>query len=210
MEVTELQIEGALVFKPDVHNDELGSSLESFRAEVYEEATGRILHLARTSISVSVAGTIRGVHYTQFPLSQAKYVTCVRGEILDVVVDTRVGSPTYGQWEAVSLDDRGHKAIYLSEGLGHAFMALEDDTVVSCLCSTPYSPEREHAVNPLDEELGIDWPSTDLDGRRLEPLLTPQDAQAPGLETARQAGLLPTMEEVQTRLEALRRGGDRQ
>jgi dTDP-4-dehydrorhamnose 3,5-epimerase len=204
MEVTALRIEGSYVFTPVIHADDRGAFLESFREEVFEQATGHAFHLAQANTSISAAGTIRGIHFAQVPPSQAKYVTCVRGEILDVVVDIRVGSPTYGQWETVSLDDRARKAVYLSEGLGHAFMALEDDTVVSYLCSASYNPEREHGINPLDEELAIDWPTTDLDGRRLEHRLSPKDEQAPSLEYVRGAGLLPTMDDTRAWLEQLR------
>jgi dTDP-4-dehydrorhamnose 3,5-epimerase len=204
VDVVELEIQGAFVLTPVIHSDDRGSFLEWFRADVLEKALAHPFHVAQANASVSAAGTIRGIHFAQFPPSQAKYVTCTRGEVFDVVVDIRVGSPTYGQWEALSLDDRARKAVYLSEGLGHAFMALEDDSVVTYLCSAPYAPDREHAINPMDETVAIDWPETDLEGRRLEPLLSPKDAQAPGLEYARQTGLLPTMQEARTWLATLR------
>jgi dTDP-4-dehydrorhamnose 3,5-epimerase len=114
-----------------------------------------------------------------------------------VVVDIRVGSPTYGQWEAVELDDVSRKAVYLSEGLGHAFMALEDDTVVAYLCSAPYAPGREHGVHPLDPAIGIAWPTTARDGTPITPQLSPKDAAAPTLAEAEQQGLLPTLAEVE-------------
>jgi dTDP-4-dehydrorhamnose 3,5-epimerase len=120
------------------------------------------------------------------PPGQAKYVTCVRGAVLDVVVDIRVGSPAFGRWEAVRLDGDTRHAVFLAEGLGHAFMALTDDATVVYLCSTGYAPGREHGVNPLDPELGIAWP----DG--IPPVLSPKDAEAPSLAEAEQAGLLPT------------------
>jgi dTDP-4-dehydrorhamnose 3,5-epimerase len=204
VDVAELEIQGAFVVTPVIHSDERGSFLEWFRSDVLEKTLGHPFRLAQANVSVSAAGTIRGIHFAQFPRSQAKYVTCTRGEIFDVVVDTRVGSPTYGQWEAVSLDDRARKAVYLSEGLGHAFMALEDDSVVTYLCSAPYAPDREHGIGPMDESLAIDWPETDLDGRRLEPLLSRKDAQAPSLEYARQTSLLPTMQEARTWIASLR------
>ena len=89
------------------------------------------------------------------PPSQAKYVTAVAGSLLDFIVDIRVGSPTFGQWDAVLLDTVDRRAVYLSEGLGHAFCALEDDTTVIYLCSAAYSPSREHGIHPLDPELGL-------------------------------------------------------
>jgi dTDP-4-dehydrorhamnose 3,5-epimerase len=121
---------------------------------------------------------------------------CVRGAIVDVVVDIRVGSPTFGQWEAVPLDDVGRHAVYLSEGLGHAFMALKEDTTVVYLCSTPYAPTREHGIHPLDPAIGIVWPEADRAGRPVTPVLSDKDAAAPSLEEAAAAGLLPTLDVV--------------
>src|SRR5690606_27265864 len=102
-----------------------------------------------------------------------------------VVVDIRVGSPTYKQWEAVRLDEDNPRALYISEGLGHAFMALTDDAAFVYLCSEGYAPQREHGVHPLDREIGIEWPD-------LEPVLSEKDAAAPTLAEAGRNGLLPT------------------
>src|SRR5690606_33505171 len=126
------------------------------------------------------------------------------GAVLDVVVDIRVGSPTFGQWDSVLLDDVDRRAIYVSEGLGHAFCSLEDDSTVIYLCSATYAPGREHGIDPLDPAIGIEWPTTDRQGRPLEPLLSDKDRDAPGLEEARASGLLPTWEAVQAHLDDLR------
>lgn len=195
MDVRELRIEGAWEVTPRIHQDSRGSVLEWFRADRFEVATGHALDLRQANCSVSAAGTLRGIHFAELPPSQAKYVTCLAGAALDVVVDIRVGSRTYGQWEAVGLDDLTRKAVYLSEGLGHAFLALEDDTVVAYLCSSPYAPEREHAIHPLDPELGIEWPQTNRAGEALEPLLSGKDAAAPSLAEVAEAGLLPAYED---------------
>ena len=101
---------------------------------------------------------MRGIHFADVPPGQAKYVTCVRGAVLDVVVDVRVGSPTFGRWDAVRLDDRERRALYIAEGLGHAFCALEADSTVVYLCNDVYRPGSEHGVHPLDPALGIAWP----------------------------------------------------
>ena len=98
---------------------------------------------------------IRGIHYADVPPGQAKYVTCVAGAILDVVVDLRAGSPTFGTWETVRLDDKDRRALFLAEGLGHGFQALSDSATVLYLCSTPYAAGREHGVNPMDPAIGI-------------------------------------------------------
>ena len=156
--VRALSVPGALEVTPVQHGDDRGVFLEWFREDAFVEATGHALHLAQANCSVSQAGILRGIHFAELPPSQAKYVTCVHGAVLDVVVDIRVGSPTFGQWDSVLLDDVDRRAVYLSEGLGHAFMALEDDTVVNYLCSAPYAPGREHGIHPLDPEIGIAWP----------------------------------------------------
>lgn len=184
-----LGIEGAWVLEPKVFPDDRGSFHEWFRGAEFREATGQDLNLAQANCSVSKRGTLRGIHFADVPPSQAKYVTCVRGAVIDVIVDIRVGSPTYRQWEAVRLDDRTHHAVYLSEGLGHAFFALTDDATVVYLCSEGYAPEREHGIHPLDPDLGIEWPAG------IEPLLSPKDEQAPTLADAEARGLLPAYED---------------
>ncbi|MFF5107486.1 dTDP-4-dehydrorhamnose 3,5-epimerase [Streptosporangium sp. NPDC000509] len=184
-----LGIEGAWVFEPEVFPDDRGSFHEWFRAESFREATGRPLALSQANYSVSRRGTLRGVHFADVPPSQAKYLKCVKGAVFDVVVDIRVGSPTFGRWESVILDDKDHRAVYVSEGLGHAFMALTDDATVVYLCSEGYAPRREHGIDPLDPELGIDWPAG------VTPLLSDKDATAPTFSEARRQGLLPAYEE---------------
>lgn len=182
----ELGIAGAWVHEPKVFSDGRGRFHEWFEGDAFEEATGRSLPLAQANASSSVRGTLRGVHFADVPPGQAKYVTCVRGAVLDVVVDIRVGSPDFGSWEAIRLDDRNHAALFVPEGLGHAFMALSDDATVVYLCSEGYAPAREHGVHPLDPDLGIAWPAGH------EPLLSAKDAAAPTLAEARERGLLPS------------------
>jgi dTDP-4-dehydrorhamnose 3,5-epimerase len=204
LEIRQLTIAGAFELAPKVHSDTRGAFLEWFRADAFQDMTGHSFSLAQANCSISAAGTLRGVHFADLPPSQAKYVTCVHGAILDVVVDTRVGSPTFGQWDSVVLDDSNHKAVYLSEGLGHAFLALQDDTVVNYLCSAPYAPGREHGINPLDPSLGIAWPREDGNDRALDVLLSEKDAKAPSLIEAERAGLLPNYQDVQEFLGELR------
>jgi dTDP-4-dehydrorhamnose 3,5-epimerase len=187
--VQALKIDGAWVFEPSVFPDERGSFHEWFRETEFLESVGHDLSLAQANCSISARGTLRGIHFADVPPSQAKYVTCVRGEILDVVVDIRVGSPTFGEWDAVRLDDRDFRALYVAEGLGHAFMALTDHATVVYLCSSGYAPAREHGLHPLDPALGLPWPAG------IEPLLSPKDAAAPTLAEAERQGLLPSFEE---------------
>lgn len=181
-----LSIDGALLHTPRIHSDHRGDFLESFRAADLREALGHSMELAQVNCSVSRRGVLRGVHFADVPPGQAKYVTCAAGAVLDVVVDVRAGSPTFGRWESVRLDDESRHGLYIGEGLGHAFLALSESATVVYLCSTPYDPAREHGVHPLDPDLGIDWP---LDG---EPLLSAKDAAAPTLKQALDAGILPS------------------
>lgn len=189
MRVRELNIGDAYELTPVQHGDERGVFLEWFRQEPVVDAVGHSLRLAQANTSESRRGTVRGIHFAQVPPGQAKYVTCLGGSVLDVVVDLRVGSPTYGEWDSVRLDDTDRRAVYIAEGLGHAFIALSDGAVVTYLCSESYNPAREHAVHPLDLDIGIEWPGD------VEPLLSPKDASAPSLKQAAESGLLPSYEE---------------
>ncbi|WP_137875984.1 dTDP-4-dehydrorhamnose 3,5-epimerase [Rhodococcus sp. Q] len=191
MRFRELKMSGAWEFTPQQFGDDRGVFLEWFRDPTFTEATGRTLDLAQANCSVSAAGVLRGIHFADVPPGQAKYVTCVRGAVLDVAVDLRVGSPTFGVWDAVLLDDVDRRAVFLSEGLGHAFLSLEDESTVAYLCSTGYAPGREHGVDPLDPEIGIDWPTVGRDGTPFEFRLSDKDAAAPSLGAAVESGLLP-------------------
>jgi dTDP-4-dehydrorhamnose 3,5-epimerase len=180
-----LGIEGAWVYTPRIHHDDRGSFLESFRGAEVAADLGYRLDVAQANWSVSRRGVIRGVHFADVPPGQAKYVSCVRGAIIDVVVDLRVGSPGFGAWKAVLLDDQDRRSVFIAEGLGHAFMALTEECTVLYLCSTLYAPGREHGIHPLDPALGIGWP----DGMDLA--LSTKDAAAPLLADAERDGLLP-------------------
>lgn len=185
MDIRALDIEGAWEITPRQHPDDRGVFLEWFKDAAFAAAVGHRLDLKQANCSVSRRGTLRGVHFADTPPSQAKYITCLTGAILDVVVDIRVGSPTFGQWVASRLDVVERRALYLAEGLGHAFLALTDDATVAYLCSEPYAAAREHGIDPLDPAIGIEWPTD------VEPLLSPKDAAAPGLHAAAEQGLLP-------------------
>jgi 5-epimerase len=186
MHVRELSIAGVFEFTPRTFEDSRGLFAAPFQGDVFEEAVGHPLRLAQTNHSVSSRGVIRGVHFAETPPGQAKYVYCPRGSMLDVVVDIRIGSPTFGQWDSALLDAREYRALYVPEGIGHAFVALEDDTAMSYLCSTGYNPGREHGITPLDESLRLPWPAD------IEPVLSEKDTKAPTLAEAQAAGLLPT------------------
>jgi dTDP-4-dehydrorhamnose 3,5-epimerase len=143
--------------------------------------------LKQGNTSVSRQGVVRGIHFADIPIGQAKYVTAPYGAVLDFVIDIRVGSPTFGQWDSVLLDSIDRKAIYLAEGLGHAFVALSEDATLSYLVSDICRPGSEHGINPLDPEIGLTFP---IDTEAL--LLSPKDTEAPGLSDAAALGLLPS------------------
>ncbi|PFG37391.1 dTDP-4-dehydrorhamnose 3,5-epimerase [Flavimobilis soli] len=191
MEYRELSVPGAWEITPKQFGDPRGVFLEWFKNGPFVEAVGHPLDLQQANMSVSAAGVLRGIHFADVPPGQAKYVTCPKGAVLDVVVDIRVGSPTFGRWDSVLLDDTDRRAIYLSEGLGHAFLSLEDDSTVVYLCSAGYNPTGEHGIHPLDPEVGIDWPTVGRDGTPLTYQLSDKDTAAPGLSEARDSGLLP-------------------
>ena len=189
MQVESLAIEGLWEITPVLRPDDRGVFLEAYKSDVISEAIGHPFTLKQMNVSVSSAGTVRGIHFADVPVGQAKFVQCMSGAILDVVVDIRVGSPTFGQWDAVELNSTSRKALYISEGLGHAFCALSDDATVGYLCSEPYSPTREHGIHPLDSTLALPWPEGSA------ALLSPKDAAAPTLADALSSGLLPDFSE---------------
>jgi dTDP-4-dehydrorhamnose 3,5-epimerase len=194
----ELTVPGAWELTPQLHADSRGVFFEWFTDPEFTAFAGHRFDLRQANCSVSSAGVLRGLHFAQLPPSQAKYVTCLRGAVFDVVVDIRVGSPTFGHWDAVALDDRERRSVYLSEGLAHGFLALEDDSTVMYLCSAGYAPDREHTINALDPALDIDWPSVD------ELVMSDRDRDAPTLEQAQAAGLLPTWDETRAFIDDLR------
>jgi dTDP-4-dehydrorhamnose 3,5-epimerase len=196
VQVTPLAISGAWLFEPSMHEDDRGVFLEWLRRDLLEQHVGHRLDLHQANWSTSRAGAVRGVHFAEIPPGQAKYIVCVRGAIVDVVVDVRIGSPTYGQWDSVLLDDQNKRAAYIAEGLGHGFMAMVEGTSVVYLCSAPYAPGREHGIHPLDPALAIAWPERDTDGQPLESLLSPKDAALPTLAEAAELGVLPSFAEA--------------
>jgi dTDP-4-dehydrorhamnose 3,5-epimerase len=185
MKIRQLTIDGAWDFLPEQHGDARGLFLEWYRSEEFAEAVGHPLRLAQANLAVSTRGVVRGIHFADVPPGQAKYVTCVQGAVLDVVIDLRVGSPTFGRWEGVRLDDTDRRAVYIAEGIGHGYCALSDQATLTYLCSQAYAPDREHSVHPLDAGLGIAWPAD-------SPVLSGRDAAAPTLAEACSSGLLPS------------------
>jgi dTDP-4-dehydrorhamnose 3,5-epimerase len=185
MDIRPLRIAGAFEVTPRQFPDDRGLFAEGFRVDHLAGAIGHEMAVRQTNVSVSRAGALRGIHFADVPPSQAKYVTATSGVFVDYVVDLRVGSPTFGEWDSVLLDTVDRRAVYVAEGLGHALACVEDGTAVY-LCSEVFNPATEGGVNPLDPRVGLALPSG------FEPIVSTKDAAAPTLEEAAAAGLLPT------------------
>lgn len=191
MDIRPLPIAGAYELTPRQWADDRGVFLEWYRGDLLDERFGVGIALRQANTSISRRGVLRGVHFADVPPGQAKHVTVTRGSALDLIVDIRLGSPTFGRVESVLLDTVDRRAVYLAEGLGHAFLALEDDTTVSYLVSSTFDPAREHGVSPLDPALELPLPIA-----REELVVSEKDAAAPTLAEARELGLLPLWDDV--------------
>lgn len=177
MQVRSLSIDGAWEFTPHVHSDSRGQFFEAFAAASLD-LIGKKLTLTQVNVSVSEGRVIRGIHGVRVPPGQAKYVMCLFGEILDVVVDLRPDSTTFGSWDTTTLDDVSRRALYVSPGLGHAFQVTSPSATVAYLTDSPYSPSDEFAINPLDPILKIPWLPLG------EPILSKRDATAQSFREA--------------------------
>lgn len=183
--VRALGVPGAHVFTLEVHDDERGTFSSPYQESVFERAVGHRLTLAQTNITRSHRDVVRGVHFTATPPGCAKYVHCVRGRALDIVVDLRVGSPAFGTWDAVELDETRQRAVYLPVGVGHAVVALADETVMSYVVTTGYVPANELTVSVFDPALALPLPT----GSAV--VLSERDRRAPTVDQAGADGLLP-------------------
>ncbi|HEX3898802.1 MAG TPA: dTDP-4-dehydrorhamnose 3,5-epimerase [Mycobacteriales bacterium] len=200
MRIEPLAVPDSWVCSPIIRRDDRGQFLEWHRGDLLAEATGRSFAVMQANHSVSARGVVRGIHLADVPAGQAKLVYCTSGAILDVIVDVRTGSPTYGAVDAVRLDAVDSRAVFISEGLGHAFCALTDDASVTYLVSTTYDPATERTVSPIDPALALPWP-TDVGELRL----SEKDRDAPSLAAAASAGLLPSYDACLARYAELAR-----
>ncbi|MFN8109102.1 MAG: dTDP-4-dehydrorhamnose 3,5-epimerase [Thermoleophilia bacterium] len=156
MQIVTTEIPGAVVFEPDVHADDRGFFLETLRAE-WLDAAGITHGWVQDNHSRSGRGVLRGLHFQTSP-GQAKLVRCARGHIVDVVVDLRRGSPAYGKWVAVDLDDVAHRSIYIPVGLAHGFVVLSEVADVVYRCSNYYDGATEAGIAYDDPDVGVAWP----------------------------------------------------
>ena len=196
MKAQPLKISGSWKIEFQKFDDNRGFFYESFKEEDFKKLIGRSLNIKQTNTSSSSKGSVRGIHYALVPPSQAKLVQCQRGSIKDYVIDIRVGSPTYGQFEEIELNENSASAVFIEEGLAHAFVALENQTVVTYFVTEKYNPEREKGINPFDKTLNVKWPD-------LELILSEKDKQAISLEEAMNQGLLPSFDECKKFIKSL-------
>jgi dTDP-4-dehydrorhamnose 3,5-epimerase len=196
MKAHPLSISGSWKIEFQKFDDNRGFFYESFKEEDFKNQIGRNLNIKQTNTSSSSKGSVRGIHYALVPPSQAKLVQCQRGSIKDYVIDIRVGSPTFGQFEIIELSENSASAVFIEEGLAHAFVALENQTVVTYFVTEKYNPEREKGINPFDKTLNVKWPDIEL-------ILSEKDKQAISLEEAKNQGVLPTFDECKKFIKSL-------
>jgi len=182
MKMRELPIKGAWIMDTPTHSDSRGIFREWFKEEV-EMTIGRSFIVSQANVSSSNKGVVRGIHYSLASKGQGKWITCISGSIWDVIVDIRPTSPTFKKWVGIELNGLSSSSIFVSEGLGHGFISLEDNSTVAYLLTSKYSPEEEFGINPLDPELGIAWPIN-------RPILSSKDETAPTLQQQLAAGKL--------------------
>ena len=189
MEFTPLGIEGLWLAESPIWRDNRGLFQEWFKHEELVKVIGLDFTVKQANVSSSNKGVIRGIHYSLIPEGQSKWVTCLSGAVMDVIVDIRPKSATFGKIEYIDLKGSDGRAIFIGSGLGHGFISLEDQTLISYLLSSPYSPEHEFEIHPTDPQLEIDWHLELLNGVNF--LLSPKDANAPTMEQRRLEGKLP-------------------
>lgn len=156
MEVIKTAIEGVVIIEPKVFNDARGYFFESFSQREFEEKVRKI-NFVQDNESMSSYGVMRGLHFQRPPFTQSKLVRCVKGKVLDVAVDIRKGSPTYGQYVAVELSEDNHRQFFVPRGFAHGFSVLSEIAVFQYKCDKFYHPEADGGISILDESLGIDW-----------------------------------------------------
>ena len=157
IEVKKTDIEGVLIIEPKVFGDARGYFLESFNAKEFAEKTGLNINFVQDNESMSSYGVMRGLHFQNPPYTQSKLVRCVKGAVLDVAVDIRKGSPTYGQHVAVELTEDNHRQFFVPRGFAHGFAVLSETAVFQYKCDNFYAPQADGGISILDDSLGIDW-----------------------------------------------------
>ena len=175
MEVIKTAIEGVYIIEPKVFGDARGYFFESFSEREFKEKVGDI-HFVQDNESMSKYGVMRGLHFQRPPYAQSKLVRCVKGKVIDVAVDIRKGSPTYGQHVAALLTEENHRQFFIPQGFAHGFAVLSESAIFQYKCDNFYHPEADGGISILDESLGIDWGLT-----MEEAILSEKDTKHPKL-----------------------------
>ena len=194
MEVKALSISDAFTVESEIHSDSRGNFWEWFKDSDFQKKADKKFNPKQVNISVNKEFVIRGIHYSLVESGQSKLVTCLSGSIVDVIVDLRIGSPTFGENVCVELSALNGRSVFLGAGLGHGFMSLTNNTVVSYILDSEYSAEREYEINPMDSDLKIDWGMKNPE--KLTITLSEKDQNAPTLEKRISSNLLPLYAEV--------------
>jgi dTDP-4-dehydrorhamnose 3,5-epimerase len=186
MDIKESSFPGVFSIHPQSHPDTRGRLAETYRQDALEEAVGGVLTWRQNNVSVSRSRVIRGLHFSIVPGGQQKYVTCVQGTIWDVIMDVRESSPTFGQYVSYTLSGDALNSVFIPSGFAHGFLVTSpEEAVVSYLVSTPYQPEYERGINPLDVKHTVDWV------RVIDPVVSDKDRNAPSLWDLQGTGTLP-------------------
>jgi len=178
--IIETKLPGVVILEPQVFGDSRGWFMESWSEKNMEEVGLNVRFVQDNQSFTAKKGTLRGIHYQQNPMAQAKLVRVVRGAVVDVAVDIRKGSPTYGQWTAVELSAENKRQFYLPQGFGHAFLTLTDDVEFFYKCDNLYSKECDRNIRWNDPQINVDWKALGLESP--EPMLSEKDANAPLLK----------------------------
>lgn len=157
MEVIKTEIDGVLILEPRIFGDARGYFFESFNAKEFAEKTGLEVNFVQDNESMSRYGVVRGLHFQKPPYTQSKLVRVVKGRVLDVAVDIRKGSPTYGKYVAVELSAENHRQLFISKGFAHGFSVLSEEVVFQYKCDAYYAPQSEGSIIWNDPSIGIDW-----------------------------------------------------
>ena len=158
MKIQKTKIKGVLLIQPNVYNDERGYFLESFNSKEFYELTKIKTSFVQDNQSCSVKGVLRGLHFQNPPFAQAKLVRVIKGSVIDIALDIRKSSPTYGKYVMKELSEKNHIMMYIPEGMAHGFLTLENDTIFSYKCSNYYNKESEDCIFWNDPDLEIKWP----------------------------------------------------
>lgn len=207
MRVLQLPLPYCFTFEAPTFPDDRGFFSAPFHAPTFADTVGYELSIRQTNLSPTRRGAVRGIHFADVPPGQAKYVYAASGHLLDVIVDLRVGSPTFSQHVAVELAPESGTAVFLPEGMGHLVIGLTPDAALSYLCSEAYNPPAEHGINPLDLDLALPftaWWSTYQLGDVSTLTLSEKDKAAPSLASAQESGLLPRYHECVAYYKGLR------